>query len=123
MCDGSALVDIDDSAYDFLLSSHNLEHFANPVKGLERMAEGAETDRSSSSLASVLLRHIRPPETAATVEHMLNDFDRGIQEDDLTHLPDILEKHDLTMDVAAGSKQDFISDPSKKAANFNVNRF
>ena len=38
---------------------------------------------------------------------MFNDFEQNINEDDLTHLPEILGKHDLTMDFAAGSKQDF----------------
>src|SRR5947209_12532736 len=32
--EGSHLGPVSDHAYDFLLSSHNLEHFANPVKGL-----------------------------------------------------------------------------------------
>jgi SAM-dependent methyltransferase len=107
ICDGSALVDIADSAYDFLLSSHNLEHFANPVKALK---EWQRVLKPTGALVLLLpyyrdtFDHLRQP---TTVEHMLNDFDRDIQEDDLTHLPEILEKHDLTLDSAAGSKQDF----------------
>ena len=34
-CDGSAMTPIADGAYDFVLSSHNLEHFANPVKAIK----------------------------------------------------------------------------------------
>ena len=33
--EGSHLVGIKDHDYDFVLSSHNLEHFANPVKALK----------------------------------------------------------------------------------------
>jgi hypothetical protein len=48
--------------------------------------------------------HLRLP---TPLEHMLSDFDRDIGEDDLTHLPEILQKHDLALDPAAGSRQDF----------------
>src|SRR5271165_1322346 len=34
LSEGSNLIQIPDSSYDFVLSSHNLEHFANPVKAL-----------------------------------------------------------------------------------------
>jgi len=107
ICDGSALVDIADSSYDFLLSSHNLEHFANPVKALK---EWQRVLKPGGALVLLLpyyrdtFDHLRKP---STVPHMLNDFDQNIREDDLTHLPEILEKHDLTLDTAAGSKQDF----------------
>ena len=33
-CDGSDLSVIPDNSYNFVLSSHNLEHFANPVRAL-----------------------------------------------------------------------------------------
>jgi hypothetical protein len=48
--------------------------------------------------------HHRQP---TTVEHMLEDFQRGTAEDDLTHLPEILEKHDLSRDPGAGSEENF----------------
>jgi ubiquinone/menaquinone biosynthesis C-methylase UbiE len=106
-CEGSALNDVSDSSYDFVLSSHNLEHFANPIKALK---EWQRVLRPGGGMVLVLpyyrdtFDHLRRP---ASVEHLFNDFERDIGEDDLTHLPEILEKHDLTKDIAAGSKQDF----------------
>jgi len=106
-CEGSALDQVDDSTYDFVLSSHNLEHFANPVKAL---MEWRRVLKPGGALILVLpyyrdiFDHQRKP---TSVEHMLDDFEQGIGEDDLTHLPEILEKHDLTLDTAAASMQDF----------------
>ncbi len=106
-CDGSALVDVPDSTYDILLSCHNLEHFANPVKALK---EWQRVLKSNGALVLVLpdyrktFDHLRTP---TRVDHMFDDFDREVGENDLTHLPEILEKHDLKRDLAAGSRKDF----------------
>jgi ubiquinone/menaquinone biosynthesis C-methylase UbiE len=106
-CDGSDLVSVRDNTYDFILSSHNLEHFANPVKALK---EWKRVLRPSGALVLVLphykrtFDHRREP---TSVEHMLEDFERNIGEDDLTHLPEILEKHDLSMDPGGCSIEEF----------------
>jgi hypothetical protein len=36
-----------------------------------------------------------------------DDFDRGVDEHDLTHLPEILELHDLSRDPLAGDFENF----------------
>jgi SAM-dependent methyltransferase len=106
-CDGSALVIVPDSTYDVLLSSHNLEHFANPVKALK---EWQRVLKPTGALVLVLpyyrgtFDHRRQP---TSVDHMFHDFEQNTGEDDLTHLPEILEKHDLRKDLAAGSLQEF----------------
>jgi SAM-dependent methyltransferase len=106
-CDGSDLSIIANDSYDFVLSSHNLEHFANPVKALK---EWQRVTRPNGSLVLVLpnyantFDHRREP---TAVSHMLEDFNRDTQEDDLTHLPEILSKHDLSMDRPAGSPEEF----------------
>jgi SAM-dependent methyltransferase len=106
-CDGSALVEVADSTYDVLLSSHNLEHFANPVKALK---EWQRVLRPNGALILVLpnyrktFDHRREP---TKVDHMFRDFEQNVGEDDLTHLQEILEKHDLKRDVPAGSRDSF----------------
>ena len=117
-CDGSALVDVPDSNYDILLSCHNLEHFANPVKALK---EWQRVLKPNGALVLVLpdyrktFDHLRTP---TRVDHMFDDFDQEIDENDLTHLPEILEKHDLKRDLAAGSREDF----QKRSLNNFSNR-
>lgn len=98
---------MDNDSYDFILSSHNLEHFANPVKALK---DWQRITRPGGGLVLVLpnytqtFDHRRKP---TTVTHMLEDFDQGTPEDDLTHLPEILQTHDLSMDPLAGSAEEF----------------
>jgi hypothetical protein len=39
--------------------------------------------------------------------HMIADYDNAVGEDDLTHLPEILELHDLSRDKEAGTQAQF----------------
>jgi hypothetical protein len=39
--------------------------------------------------------------------HMISDFETNVGEDDRTHMPEILDLHDLTKDKAAGTKEQF----------------
>ena len=98
IADGSALATLTDHIYDFVLSSHSLEHFANPVKAL---LEWKRITRPGGSLVLVLpdyrrtFDHRRMP---TAVEHMLDDYQLNMSEDDVTHVEEVLTSHDLAMD-------------------------
>jgi SAM-dependent methyltransferase len=115
-CDASNLSCIGDDTYDFVLSSHNLEHFANPVKALY---EWKRVIRPGGGLIVLLpdyrqtFDHRRLP---TPVDHMLEDWHNRTGEDDLFHLPEILEKHDLGRDPLAGSLDRFTA---RSLDNFN----
>ena len=116
-CDGSDLAVIANQKYDFVLSSHNLEHFANPVKALK---EWQRITRPGGVLILVLPDHAKTfdhQREPTSVTHMLEDFDRDTQEDDLTHLPEILREHDLEMDPGAGSPEEFRERSQNNFAN------
>jgi len=48
--------------------------------------------------------HRREP---TPISHMIQDFNQNTQEGDLTHLPEILHAHDLSMDLPAGTPEEF----------------
>ena len=105
-CDGSNLVAIEQESYDFILSSHNLEHFANPVKALK---EWQRVLRPAGTLLLVLPHYLKTFDhrrALTPVAHMMEDFERNTEEDDLSHLQEILNSHDLKMDTAAGTVDD-----------------
>ncbi|MGA9585526.1 MAG: class I SAM-dependent methyltransferase [Terracidiphilus sp.] len=103
VADGSNLASVPDSAYDFVLSSHNLEHFANPIKAIK---EWQRVTRPGGTLILAVpnyrytFDHRRNP---TRVEHMLLDYEQDTPESDLSHLDEILDRHDLSRDPWAGS--------------------
>jgi SAM-dependent methyltransferase len=105
---------IPDQQYDFVLSSHTIEHVANPLRALR---EWVRTLKAGGLLVLVVPHYAgtfdhRRPLTPMT--HLLDDERRGTTEDDLTHLPEILERHDLSLDPPAG---DFASFKARSERN------
>ena len=91
------LTKITDKKYDFLLSSHQLEHVANPIKALE---EFKRILKPSGKIILILpyskynFDHKRP---ITKFEHILSDFKNNIKEDDLTHLQESLDLTDFAI--------------------------
>lgn len=52
-----------------------------------------------------------------TFEHILEDYRNDVTEDDLSHLPEIMEKHDYSMDAACGGKEKFMERAMKNMEN------
>ncbi len=100
--EGSDLRQIEDEQYDFLLSCHNLEHIANPIKAVK---EWQRVVKKGGALLLVLpdkrftFDKKRP---YTTFSHLLDDFKNDIGENDLTHLPETLQLHCLELDPGSG---------------------
>jgi len=86
-------IKVPDASYDFVLSSHMLEHSANPIRVL---VEWRRVLKRSGHLLLVLPegRHTydrRRPVT--TLDHLVDDFARSTSESDQTHFDEIAALH------------------------------
>ncbi len=86
------------NCYDLVLSSHVIEHIANPLRAL---AAWRRVSVSGGYVLTVAPHHAatfdrRRPVTP--LEHVVGDFDQMIGEDDLTHLDETLRLHDRRRD-------------------------
>ncbi len=105
--DATDLSAIPADRYDFLLSSNCLEHIANPLRAL---MEWKRVVHIGGALVLILpnpksnFDHRRP---ITTFEHLLQDFQDGTSEDDLTHLDEVLSLHDLSRDSKGGTMIEF----------------
>jgi SAM-dependent methyltransferase len=103
LAEGVDLLEIADSSYDFILSSHMLEHTANPLRALRAWSRVLKRNGALILLVpdkQWTFDHKRP---VTTMAHLLWDFERSTGEDDLTHVPEILELHDLRRDPGVDS--------------------
>jgi SAM-dependent methyltransferase len=107
ICEGNNLKEVPNNAYDFLLSSHSLEHFANPLKAIEEWKRVLKKD----GLLVIIVPH--PTYTfdnkrqITAFEHLLNDYKNNTGEDDLTHVEEVVEMHDYTMTPDIVNKETF----------------
>lgn len=96
-----------DDSYDLVLSSHTLEHLANPLPALR---EWRRVCRPDGHLLLILphrdgtFDHARP---LTTLDHLLEDEAAGVDESDNTHFAEVLRLHDVRRDPGAGTMQVF----------------
>lgn len=98
IADGTDLHMIKDASYDFILSCHNLEHIANPLKALY---EWKRLMKKNGCLVLILphkdktFDHNRP---VTDLKHIINDYNKDVGEDDETHLDEIMKLHDFKLE-------------------------
>jgi SAM-dependent methyltransferase len=98
---------VPNDAYDALLASHVVEHLANPLGAL---AEWQRVVRPGGYVLLIVphrdgtFDHRRP---ITSLAHLQADAARETGEDDLTHLEEILELHDIARDPGAPSREVF----------------
>ena len=115
--DASDLAKIDDSSYDILINSHVIEHIANPLKAL---LNWKRVIKENGILLMVVPHkdgtydHKRP---VTTIEHIIEDYNTDIKEDDATHFQEIIELHDLVLDTTVRDYDDHFE---RTNDNFNT---
>jgi len=116
--DATNLQIIKNKVYDFVLSSNNIEHIANPMKAVEEWLSVLKDKGALVIVAPKKESNFDNKRKIVTFEHLLDDYNKKIQEDDLSHLNEIFDLHDLKMDLAAGNIEEF----KKRSMNNFKNR-
>ncbi len=98
---------LNDASYDFVMSSNNLEHIANPIKALKEFVRVLKYGGCVIVLVPMKDRTFDHRREYTSFEHILEDYRNDMQETDLTHLPEILELHDYELDPPAGGPENF----------------
>ncbi len=94
--DATSLDGIADASYDVVLSSHTLEHVANPLRALSEWRRVVGTDGHLVLVVPHLentFDHRRP---LTAFEHIEEDFARSTGEDDTTHVEEFIALCDLS---------------------------
>jgi SAM-dependent methyltransferase len=107
---------VKNETYDFVFSSHSLEHIANPLKAVQ---EWLRIIKNGGYIVIIV------PEKSVCFDHkrayskfstLLTQYEKNVGEDDLSTLPEILLNHDLSMDPPAGDLGAFTK---RSLDNFN----
>lgn len=117
ICEGTNLHSIAAEHYDFVLSCGTLEHIANPFKALK---EWLRVTKKGGIILLVLPRkesNFDHRRAVTTFDHLLLDEHNDTQEDDLTHLSEILRLHDLSLDPPAGTYGQFFARSLQNSEN------
>lgn len=117
IAEAASLNDVENVAYDFLLSCHSLEHIANPIKALKRWNEVL---KPQAWFCLVLPNKeccfdINRPYTS--FEHLMEDYNNNIGEDDETHFDEVLDLHVIELDKGVGSKEELVERTKKNISN------
>lgn len=101
--EASNLSKIEDSSYEILINSHVIEHVSNPLKAL---FEWKRVLKENGILVMIVPHkdgtydHLRP---LTEFDHLIDDFHRNVNEDDPTHLQEVIKLHDMNLDTTVSS--------------------
>ena len=107
LMEASSLDAIGEEQYDFVLSSHTLEHSSNPLRVLSEISRVLKRGGVLVLLLPHKERTFDHRRQVTSIDHLINDYTENMPESDLTHMPEILSCHDLSMDPAAGDFESF----------------
>jgi SAM-dependent methyltransferase len=89
------------------LSCNNIEHVANPLKAIEQMVSVLKPNGALLVIVPRKESNFDHNRNIVKFAHLVENYDNNIQENDLGHLEEILRLHDLTLDPAAGTPEQF----------------
>jgi SAM-dependent methyltransferase len=98
-----------EDSYDVVLSSHCLEHIANPLRALR---EWRRVCRPEGYLCLIVPHRDGTfdwKRSVTTIEHFRSDAEKDVDEGDSTHFDEVIQFHDLSMDPGVSSFEELRS--------------
>lgn len=111
------LLQIEANKYDFILSSHSLEHIANPLKALEQWSRIL---KNGGYFVLVLpnKKYTYDINRAYTsIEHLLDDYNNDVSEKDNTHFNEVIETLDYEKNTDKFTKESILKDVNNNYEN------
>lgn len=105
--DATDLSGIATGTYDFLLSSHALEHIANPIRALKEWMRVAKPGAAFIVVLPNYRRTFDHRRQPTSIAHMVADYASGVTEADTTHLPEVLALHDFKRNPDCKNQAEF----------------
>lgn len=96
ICEATDLNKIKNNEYDFILSCHSLEHVANPIKALIEWKRVLKPNGKLLLILPYKAFTFDSKRPFTTFQHILDDYNNGIGENDTTHFEEILALHDAS---------------------------
>lgn len=93
---------ISDKSYECVIASHSLEHICNPIKALCQIMRVLTDDGYVFLILPKKEFTFDHKRDITKISHLIQEYVNDIKEDNLNHLSEILQKHDLSMDLSAG---------------------
>ena len=105
--DAVDLSSIRSDVYDYVFASHCLEHIANPLRALIEWFRVVKTNGYIVLILPLKSKTFDHKRKISPFSTLLQKYRDKVGEDDLSTLPEILELHDLSLDLAAGNIHQF----------------
>lgn len=107
LSEATNLSTIASGTYGAVLASHLLEHLANPLKALREWWRVLTPNGVLLMIVPEGARSFDYLRPTTAVDHIRSDFAAGMDENDMSHLDEVLRLHDRTMDRGAGTFEQF----------------
>ena len=117
--EASDLKIIPDEKYDFVVSSHLIEHLSNPIKAIFEMKRVVKVGGIVIFVAPHKETTFDHNRKITTLQHMVGDFAKNILEGDTSHLDieEIVQDYDFLLDLGISGKEEFIARTKENTQN------
>jgi predicted SAM-dependent methyltransferase len=109
IADATDLTAIASNSYDFMLSSHVIEHVANPIKALNEWKRIIKSEGYLTILVPNRKQTFDRKRPLTQLNHIIDDYKNHTKEDDSTHFEEIIKLHDVPIDGNVTSYEDHVN--------------